>query len=172
MNKVVVGVVLLGVVFLGAVIWKMSAPESYPRDPIKGDLMLYKDSNPVPTPKAVQIFSSLQKGDGEKSRGKPQGSKWLRFQTADKVAIGSLVAAMREGAGEVMRPPITNVVTYHIYFEPSESGLPLYYKFYHQPETNGASGLTAYSTVGNLCNAEAVERWFVTHGVFAAAERE
>ena len=134
--------------------------------------MIYKYSNPVPTPMRVQIYTSAREGEMEPFRNKPR-KKWLRFESHDRAVIASLVTAMREGAQETLRPPppLNNVATYHIYFESRASKLPLYYQFYYQKGANETSVLTAYTTVGNVCNAEAVERWLETNGVLVKTEK-
>jgi len=131
--------------------------------------MLKSNSNLVPLPNRVQIFSSLKEGDRKRFYTDRLPRKtWLRLETTNEVAIRSLVAAMREKDLEGVQARPTNVVVYHIYFQPSDSPLPLYYKFYHPVETNQPPSITAYSTAANLWNAEGVERWFATNNLLPA----
>ena len=138
---------------------------------MKASNMLYKYSNPVPTPRRVEIFTTATAGEGEPFRRKLR-SRWLSFESRDEAAIASLVTAMREGAHEVLHSPLNDVVTYHIYFESAGSKFPLYYQFYYRKKTNEPSALTAYTSVGNMCNGEAVERWFETNGLLRVSEKE
>jgi hypothetical protein len=164
--------VLLVLALAGAVIWGVYTRAPYPGHPTLASNMLYKYSNPVPGPKLVQIYTTAKEGEGEPSRNKPR-RKWLRFESQDEVVIASLVTAMREGTQrDRLHPPLNDVVTYHIYFESAESTLPLYYMFYYRKATNEPSALSAYTTVGNLCNAEAVERWFETNGLLPGTENQ
>jgi len=120
----------------------------------------------VPLPTRLQIFSSLKQENRDRwySHRAPREA-WLRLEMTNETAIRSLVAAMREKAWEKVQPPPTNVITYHIYFYPPDSQSTLYYKFYYPAATNQPYSLTAYSTAGNLWNAEAVERWFATNNL-------
>lgn len=160
--------VLLAFVLVGAVVWGVNIWAPYPGDPTLASNMLYKYSNPVPTPERVQVYTTAAAGAGEPFRNKPR-TKWLKFESQDQAVIASLVIAMREGAQETLRPPppLDDVVTYHIYFNSPAAKLPLYYQFYYRQRTNEPSTLSAYTTVGNRCNAEAVERWFETNGLLS-----
>lgn len=166
------GILLLVLALVGVAISVFLKP-AWSADPIRSTSMLLKEPNPVPLPVRFQVFSRLRRGDSEPLFAiRPGRKKSLRLETTNAMVIRSVVEAMRKTAKDEIpwHSPPAGVVSYHLYFEMSDSKLPLYYQFYYKAAADEPSSITGASTAGNLWNAEGLERWFATNNLLPPPE--